>query len=153
MVLVFALKKAGPDRSEPQYPKHELLSKAWRPVSITLNSFFLLYFTLVFEQNAVFHTNNLIESYHNQLKRFYLGRSRNHRVDRIIYLLSQVVALDYRQEALQLSLGVRPVCWWLQRTRKERLRMTSALKEPHLWSELLLKIGQVVLKAYIVTHS
>ncbi|CEI88911.1 hypothetical protein RMCBS344292_03287 [Rhizopus microsporus] len=57
-------------------PRKELRFKAWK-------------------QNTSFHTNNLIESHHNQLKTFYLGRSRFLRVDRLVYLLSQVVALDY----------------------------------------------------------
>lgn len=47
-------------------PKKELWSRAWR-------------------QHATFHTNNLIESYHNQLKSFYIGRSRQLRVDYIIW--------------------------------------------------------------------
>ncbi|ORE02957.1 hypothetical protein BCV72DRAFT_178975, partial [Rhizopus microsporus var. microsporus] len=46
-------------------------------------------------------TNNLIESYHNQLKTFYLGRSRSLPVDRLVYLLSQVVVLDYLQDTIK----------------------------------------------------
>lgn len=60
-------------------------------------------------RDATFHTNNLIESYHNKLKTIYLGRSRNLRVDRLVYMLSQIVILDYRQEALQTLIGIRPV--------------------------------------------
>ncbi|ORE07188.1 hypothetical protein BCV72DRAFT_255956 [Rhizopus microsporus var. microsporus] len=41
---------------------------------------------------------DLAQSYHNQLKTFYLGRSRSLRVDHLDYLLSQVVALDYWQD-------------------------------------------------------
>ncbi|KAL0077596.1 hypothetical protein J3Q64DRAFT_1613443, partial [Phycomyces blakesleeanus] len=48
-----------------------------------------------------FHINNLIESYHNQLKTFYLGRARSLRVDRLIYLLAKVLTLDYRQEKVK----------------------------------------------------
>ncbi|CEG73758.1 hypothetical protein RMATCC62417_09077 [Rhizopus microsporus] len=65
-------------------PRKELWSKAWR-------------------QNASFHINNLIESYHNQLKTFYLGRSRSLRVDRLVYLLSQVVALDSWQDTIKAA--------------------------------------------------
>jgi hypothetical protein len=68
--------------------KHHLWVRAWRP-------------------DATFDTNNYIESYHNQLKTFYFGRTRNTRVDRIIYILSQVVVSDYRQEALQVKLGIK----------------------------------------------
>jgi hypothetical protein len=57
--------------------------------------------------DATFDTNNYIESYHNQLKTFYFGRTRNSRVDRIIYILSQVVINDYRQEALQVQFGIK----------------------------------------------
>ncbi|KAG1174276.1 hypothetical protein G6F71_005016 [Rhizopus microsporus] len=46
---------------------------------------------------------NLMESYHNQLKTFYLGRSRSLRVDRLIYLLYQVVALDYWQDTIKAA--------------------------------------------------
>ncbi|OAD73091.1 hypothetical protein PHYBLDRAFT_71578 [Phycomyces blakesleeanus NRRL 1555(-)] len=47
---------------------------------------------------ATFHTNNLIESYYNQLKTFYLGRARFLQADKLIYLLAKVLTLDYRQE-------------------------------------------------------
>lgn len=57
--------------------------------------------------DATFDTNNYIESYHNQLKSFYIGRTRNKRVDRIVYILSQVVINDYRQDALQVQLGIK----------------------------------------------
>ncbi|KAI8079935.1 uncharacterized protein BX664DRAFT_252087, partial [Halteromyces radiatus] len=40
-----------------------------------------------YRQDATFHTNNYMESYHNQLKSYHFGRTRNKRVDRIIYLL------------------------------------------------------------------
>lgn len=54
-------------------------------------------------RDASFDTNILIESYHNQLKSNYFGRSRNTRFDRIVYLLSQVVIVDYRQDALRVQ--------------------------------------------------
>ncbi|CEI96662.1 hypothetical protein RMCBS344292_10819 [Rhizopus microsporus] len=57
----------------------------------------------VWRQNASFHINNLIESYHNQLKTFYLGRSRSLCVDRLVYLLSQVVALDSWQDTVKAA--------------------------------------------------
>ena len=44
---------------------------------------------------------NLMESYHNQLKTFYLGHSRSLCVDRLVYVLSQVVALGYWQDAIK----------------------------------------------------
>ncbi|CEG83866.1 hypothetical protein RMATCC62417_17733 [Rhizopus microsporus] len=54
--------------------KKELFCKAWRP-------------------SATFHTNNLIESYHNQLKMFYLGRARRSRCDFLIYTLQETLMI------------------------------------------------------------
>ncbi|PHZ15285.1 uncharacterized protein RHIMIDRAFT_234641 [Rhizopus microsporus ATCC 52813] len=65
-------------------PRKELWSKAWK-------------------QTASFHTNNLVESYHNQWKTFYLDHSRSLRVDRLVYLLSQMVALDYWQDIIKAA--------------------------------------------------
>ncbi|EIE76341.1 hypothetical protein RO3G_01045 [Rhizopus delemar RA 99-880] len=56
-------------------------------------------------QEASFHTNNLIESYHNQIKSFYLGRSRNLRVDHMLYLLTKVILVDYRQDSIRTYYG------------------------------------------------
>ncbi|OAD66222.1 hypothetical protein PHYBLDRAFT_152795 [Phycomyces blakesleeanus NRRL 1555(-)] len=59
---------------------------------------------------ARFHMNNLIESYHHILKAYYLGRSRNFRDNRLVYMLSQVVEHDYRQEGLKImSTSVAPL--------------------------------------------
>ncbi|SAM02144.1 hypothetical protein [Absidia glauca] len=66
--------------------KKELWAKAYRQVCTNVD--------------ARFHTNNLIESYHNQLKTLYLGRKRQNRMDHTIYILSQVMIADYRLEAL-----------------------------------------------------
>ncbi|KAI9267490.1 hypothetical protein EDC94DRAFT_514769, partial [Helicostylum pulchrum] len=55
--------------------------------------------------DATFHTNNLIESCRNRLNAYYLGEPRNLRADRLLYMLSQIVILDYRQEALRVQLG------------------------------------------------
>lgn len=60
-------------------------------------------------EDAPFHTNNLIESFHNNLKSNYLGRSRNVRVDKIVYLLSHVVIIDYRQDALRVQIGLKKI--------------------------------------------
>lgn len=52
----------------------------------------------------------MIESHHNQLKSFYLGKKlRNTRIDRVIYVLSQIIELDYRQDTLQTFLGLKKV--------------------------------------------
>ncbi|KAI7847585.1 hypothetical protein BDC45DRAFT_451617 [Circinella umbellata] len=70
------------------YPKKELWCKTWR-------------------SSWSFHTNNYVESWHNQLKSFYLGRSRCCRVDRIVYTLVELVEIDYRQHALQVKYGFK----------------------------------------------
>lgn len=61
--------------------------------------------SLPWRKDGTFNTNNLIESYHNQLKSRYFGRRRNCRIDRVVYLLSQVIINDYRQDALRVHLG------------------------------------------------
>ncbi|OAD81258.1 hypothetical protein PHYBLDRAFT_161877 [Phycomyces blakesleeanus NRRL 1555(-)] len=57
--------------------------------------------------NARFHTNNLIESYYHILKAYYLGRSKNFWVNRLVYMFSQVVEHDYRQEGLKIMYGFK----------------------------------------------
>ncbi|OAD68279.1 hypothetical protein PHYBLDRAFT_173285 [Phycomyces blakesleeanus NRRL 1555(-)] len=57
--------------------------------------------------SAIFHTNNYIESYHNQLKTFYLGRARSLCIDRLIYLLAKVLTLDYRQKNVKTLYGFK----------------------------------------------
>ena len=84
--------------------RKELWSKAWRP-------------------HATFNTNNLIESYHNQLKTNYLGRSRSLRVDRLVYLLSQVLSLDYRQENVKAMFGFASI----RLTKEEEKRKKAFL--------------------------
>ncbi|OAD65514.1 hypothetical protein PHYBLDRAFT_153416 [Phycomyces blakesleeanus NRRL 1555(-)] len=58
---------------------------------------------------ATFYTNNLIESYYNQLKTFYLGHARSLRVDRLIYLLAKVLTLDYRQKNIKIYTAMEMV--------------------------------------------
>ncbi|KAI8142109.1 hypothetical protein BJV82DRAFT_516880, partial [Fennellomyces sp. T-0311] len=72
-------------------PKRHLWCKAWRPISIC---------------TATFHTNNLIESWHSKLKRKYLPYNRNHRVDRVIYVLTQLAERDYRAQVLRVLAGI-----------------------------------------------
>jgi hypothetical protein len=76
-------------------------------------------------RDAEFNTNNLIESYHNKLKTFYLGRSRNHRVDRIVYMLSKIVTLDYRRDETQVLFGIKPA--YLSGFEQERKRIADRL--------------------------
>ena len=85
------------------YKKKESWVKAWR-------------------KEATFHTNNYIESYHNQIKSFYFHRSRNTRVDRVVYILSQLVVADYRQEAVQVQYGYKK----MHLTKQEKERKSKA---------------------------
>lgn len=82
--------------------------KAWRKVNKKPFSLFVFAYSSIIYlkvQDASFHTNNLIESHHNQIKTFYFGRSRNLRVDCLVYLLSQIVVVDYQQEYVRVYLG------------------------------------------------
>ncbi|SAM03055.1 hypothetical protein [Absidia glauca] len=88
--------------------KKELWAKAYRQVCTNVD--------------ARFHTNNLIESYHNQLKTLYLGRKRQNRMDRTIYILSQVMIADYRLEALQVFHKIKQ----FSLTRSEKMAKNQA---------------------------
>ncbi|PHZ13300.1 uncharacterized protein RHIMIDRAFT_291064 [Rhizopus microsporus ATCC 52813] len=82
--------------------KKELFCKAWRP-------------------SASFHTNNLIESYHNQLKTFYLGRTRHSRCDFLINTLQETLMIGYRQETLKCLYGFQTVKLSPNDMKKKRL--------------------------------
>jgi transposase-like protein len=49
-------------------------------------------------------TNNYIESWHNQLKSTYLKRQRNRRIDRLIYILTEDVAIDLKMDLARLTM-------------------------------------------------
>lgn len=49
-------------------------------------------------------TNNFIESWHNQLKSIYLKRQRNRRIDRLLYILTEDVAIDLRLDLARLTM-------------------------------------------------
>ncbi len=51
-------------------------------------------------------TNNYIESWHNQLKSVYLKRRRNRRLDRLLYILTEDVAIDLKNDVARLSLYI-----------------------------------------------
>jgi hypothetical protein len=86
------------------HSQRQLWVRAWRP-------------------DATYDTNNYIESYHNQLKAFYIERVRNRRVDCVIYILSQVVTSDYRQDALQVQFGIKN----FHLTKKEKTKQKQSL--------------------------
>ncbi len=49
-------------------------------------------------------TNNYIESWHNQLKSIYLKRRRNRRMDRLIYILTEDIAIDLKNDLARITL-------------------------------------------------
>ncbi len=51
-------------------------------------------------------TNNYIESWHNQLKSIYLKRQRNRRIDRLIFILTEDVAIDLKMDLARLSMVI-----------------------------------------------
>lgn len=53
------------------------------------------------KKRSIFVTSRWIESDHNQWELYSLGRTRNTRVDRMIYVLLWGYIIDYRQEAIQ----------------------------------------------------
>ncbi|KAI7863799.1 uncharacterized protein EV154DRAFT_386150, partial [Mucor mucedo] len=61
---------------------------------------------LAWRLDVSFHTNNMMEAYHSALKSLYLGKSGSARVDRVVYLVTQVLEIDYRGENLQKNLGL-----------------------------------------------
>lgn len=84
-----------------------------------------LILTLFFAQDAPFNTNNLIESYHNQLKTNYMQRARTLRVDNLIYILTKCLVLDNRRDAAQVSLGIKPA--YLNEYERQRQAIAYAI--------------------------
>ncbi|CAO3645158.1 unnamed protein product [Mucor hiemalis] len=62
----------------------------------------------------------MIESYHNQLKSFYLTRSRNKRVDRVVYTLVHVVLCDYRTEHVQVEFGLKAMPLTIEQAKRKK---------------------------------
>ena len=86
------------------YAKIELWCKTWR-------------------SSWSFHTNNYVESWHNQIKSFYLGRSCC-RVDRVIYTSVDLVELVPHQEALQVNFGFKSA-WVSSHEKREEMEKTK----------------------------
>lgn len=98
-------------------------------------------------KDGTFNTNNLIESYHNQLKSCYFGRRKNCRVDRVVYLLSQVVINDYRQDALRVHLGTKNL--FLSKIEKERKEKAESIDIDEAISMITLDNDNNVSFAYL----
>ncbi|ORE19627.1 hypothetical protein BCV71DRAFT_283053 [Rhizopus microsporus] len=66
-------------------------------------TFYLCDHAGAYKKKAKNSTNNDQGSSSNELEAFYLGRSCSLHVDRLVYLLSQVVALDYWQGTIKAA--------------------------------------------------
>ncbi|KAL0073619.1 hypothetical protein F4703DRAFT_1745935, partial [Phycomyces blakesleeanus] len=99
-------------------PKKKSWVKAWR------QAYSILFFCL----DTICHTNNLIESYHNQLKSFYLGRSRDCRIDKIVYILSQLAERDYRQDTLETYFDIKSIRLSVADTERKRKASVIAIE-------------------------
>ncbi|KAI9474833.1 hypothetical protein BDB00DRAFT_793435 [Zychaea mexicana] len=51
-------------------------------------------------------TNNYVESWHNQLKTYYLKRKRMHRLDLLVHILVKDVSFDVTEEIKRLVANV-----------------------------------------------
>ncbi|KAF9341634.1 hypothetical protein BGX26_008631, partial [Mortierella sp. AD094] len=63
------------------------------------------------EDGQVVTTNNWIESWHARLKGDHLGRDRNLRVDRLVYLLQDRVDREFRFAYIKTKRGFQPIPW------------------------------------------
>ncbi|OAD65555.1 hypothetical protein PHYBLDRAFT_64623 [Phycomyces blakesleeanus NRRL 1555(-)] len=79
-------------------------------------------------EDAVCHTNNLIESYYNQLKSFYLGQSCDCRIDKIVYILSQLAERDYRQDTLETYFVIKSIRLSVADTEQKRKASVIAIE-------------------------
>ncbi|KAI8335266.1 hypothetical protein EDC96DRAFT_355542 [Choanephora cucurbitarum] len=70
-------------------------------------------------------TNNYIESWHNQLKTTYLGRKKNRRVDKLIYILVNDVEPDYISNVGRISLNIGRMGPEERRRRKREIAAES----------------------------
>ncbi|KAI8094155.1 hypothetical protein BDF21DRAFT_330457 [Thamnidium elegans] len=72
--------------------KYNLWSRAYRPVEF-----------------SHMLTNNYIESWHNRLKYIFLGRPRNKRLDRLIFILTIEVEYFYEEEFDRVEVNHGPM--------------------------------------------
>lgn len=63
----------------------------------------------------------MIESWHSKLKSKYLPYSRNHRVDRVIYVLSQLVERDYRSHIIQVLFNIKKSTASVETRKRKKL--------------------------------
>ncbi|KAL0075611.1 hypothetical protein F4703DRAFT_1720278, partial [Phycomyces blakesleeanus] len=54
-------------------------------------------------------TNNYIESWHNQLKTYFLGCSHNKRFDQLIFILTNKVEFYFKEESIRINMRSGPM--------------------------------------------
>ncbi|KAI7847113.1 hypothetical protein BDC45DRAFT_452361, partial [Circinella umbellata] len=90
-------------------------------------------------------TNNLIESWYSHLETVYFGHSRNHHVDRIIYILAEKVELDFRRDAYQIKRGIKPI--WFSTKERTRKKLAYDLSEEDAYSMVTVNSSMIECKS------
>ncbi|OAD77249.1 hypothetical protein PHYBLDRAFT_164161 [Phycomyces blakesleeanus NRRL 1555(-)] len=90
-----------------------------------------------FHQLECFHmlTNNYIESWHNQLKTRFLGRSRNKRFDRPIFILTNEVEFYFKEEAMRINMRSSPMTAAQKQQRK--IEMSAEAVPPYMRANMI----------------
>ncbi|ORE01006.1 hypothetical protein BCV72DRAFT_218091, partial [Rhizopus microsporus var. microsporus] len=102
--------------------------------------------------DASFHTNNMIESYHNQLESFYLIRSPNKCVGRVVYTLVNVVLCDYRIEHVQVKFGLKVMPLTTEQSKREKKADEIELNAAQIMVTMSLANDQVVSPLFSKTY-
>jgi hypothetical protein len=74
-------------------------------------------------------TNNFVESWHNQLKSTYLGRKRNRRADRLVYILVDEIEPDFIANTNRIQLNVGRMGPEERRRRRRELNAEAINEE------------------------
>lgn len=81
-------------------------------------------------------TNNYIESWHKKLKTCFLGRSRNKRLDCLVYILTDDVELYYKGEARRVITGSGPTT--KSQKQQRRIEMTAEAIPGHMRENMII---------------
>ncbi|KAI8322481.1 hypothetical protein EDC96DRAFT_596411 [Choanephora cucurbitarum] len=88
-----------------------------------------VHWSAAFQPFTNMETNNYIESWHNQLNTTYLGRKKNRRVDRLIYILVNDVEPDYISNVGRISLKIGRMGPQERRRRRKREIAAESINE------------------------
>lgn len=81
-------------------------------------------------------TNNYIESWHKKLRTCFLGRSRNKRLDRLVYILTDDVEFYYKGEARRVITGSGPAT--KSQKQQRRIEMTAEAIPGHMRENMII---------------